>query len=431
MVMPIKSDWNIHPAKTQVEFAREHDVFDAVFHTVLDTLDSAGRPAPQAKAVEQVRNPRGDFYVTMDAKTFRESGGKVPASASRPAPARQAAPQKGWDTEMGGRVKASDILPQTAMRYETRPQRPAPQVSSAPSSTAYAASAHGAERSQVTVRQEPPAAAAKKEPFAPAAPQREAHRPSAPAVPETMPAEQKESAQPVASKSAPETVRSSEPVLSSPPEPIREATAETVQEELALPVDGAGADQNQALWRIAGEVLRTYIICEDEEKNVWLIDKHAAHERVLFDRLKARQEPPMRQTLLVPLAAELSREDGALLLENLPLLEEFGFTCEDFGDDTVLVREVPADIDAADTTATLEAFAEDLRAGRTGGERRDALLHTMACKAAIKAGMISSEAELRVLVDRVQRGEIRYCPHGRPVAVKMSQYELEKLFKRA
>lgn len=139
----------------------------------------------------------------------------------------------------------------------------------------------------------------------------------------------------------------------------------------------------------------------------------------------------MRQTLLVPLAAELSREDGALLLENLPLLEEFGFTCEDFGDDTVLVREVPADIDAADTTATLEAFAEDLRAGRTGGERRDALLHTMACKAAIKAGMVSSEAELRVLVDRVQRGEIRYCPHGRPVAVKMSQYELEKLFKRA
>ena len=424
-------DVNVHPAKTQVKFAREHDVFDAVFHTVLDTLDSAGRPAPQAKAVEQVRNPRGDFYVTMDAKTFRESGGKVPSSASRPAPARQAAPQKGWDTEMGGRVKASDILPQTAMHYETRPQRPAPQATPVPSSAVHAAPAHTAARPQTTVRQESPAAAAQKEPFAPAAPQKEAAQPSAPAVPETMPAERPESARPAALESASEAVRSSGPVLSSPPEPIREAATETVQEELALPVDGAGTDRAQTPWRIAGEVLRTYIICEDEEKNVWLIDKHAAHERVLFDRLKARQEPPMRQTLLVPLAAELSREDGALLLENLPLLEEFGFTCEDFGDDTVLVREVPADIDAADTTATLEAFAEDLRAGRTGGERRDALLHTMACKAAIKAGMVSSEAELRVLVDRVQRGEIRYCPHGRPVAVKMSQYELEKLFKRA
>ena len=426
-------DVNVHPAKTQVKFAREHDVFDAVFHTVLDTLDSAGRPAPQAKAVEQVRNPRGDFYVTMDAKTFRESGGKVPASASRPAPAHQSAPQKGWDTEMGGRVKASDILPQTALHYETRPQRsaPVPQTSPVPSSAVHAAPAHGAARPQTPPSREFPAAAAKKEPFAPAAPQKEAAQLSAPAVPETMPAEQKESARPAASENAPETVRSSGPVLSSPPEPIREAATETVQEELALPVDGAGTDRAQTPWRIAGEVLRTYIICEDEEKNVWLIDKHAAHERVLFDRLKARQEPPMRQTLLVPLAAELSREDGALLLENLPLLEEFGFTCEDFGDDTVLVREVPADIDAADTTATLEAFAEDLRAGRTGGERRDALLHTMACKAAIKAGMVSSEAELRVLVDRVQRGEIRYCPHGRPVAVKMSQYELEKLFKRA
>ena len=425
-------DVNVHPAKTQVKFAREHDVFDAVFHTVLDTLDSAGKPAPQAKAVEQVRNPRGDFYVTMDAKTFRESGGKVPTSATRPAPARQAAPQKGWDTEMGGRVKASDILPQTAPHYETRPQRsaPAPQATPAPNSAAHAAPAHGAARPQAAVRQESPAPAAKKEPFAPA-PQREAPRTAAPAVPETMPAERPESARPAASESTPEAVRSAGPALSSSPEPLREAAPETVQEELALPAEGVGTDRAQTPWRIAGEVLRTYIICEDAEKNVWLIDKHAAHERVLFDRLKARQEPPMRQTLLVPLAAELSREDGALLLENLPLLEEFGFTCEDFGDDTVLVREVPADIDAADTTATLEAFAEDLRAGRTGGERRDALLHTMACKAAIKAGMVSSEAELRVLVDRVQAGEIRYCPHGRPVAVKMSQYELEKLFKRA
>ena len=79
-------------------------------------------------------------------------------------------------------------------------------------------------------------------------------------------------------------------------------------------------------------MLRTYIICESEDGSVWLIDKHAAHERMNFDKLKNAQEPPMRQTLLAPIAAELSREDGALLLENLPLLEQFGFACEDFGD---------------------------------------------------------------------------------------------------
>ena len=127
----------------------------------------------------------------------------------------------------------------------------------------------------------------------------------------------------------------------------------------------------------------------------------------------------------------LYREDGALLLENLPLLEQFGFACEDFGAGALLVREVPADIDAADTVPTLEEFAERLRTGRSPDEKREALLHTMACKAAIKGGWVSDPAELRVLVDRVQSGEIKYCPHGRPVAVKLTKYELEKMFKRA
>lgn len=139
----------------------------------------------------------------------------------------------------------------------------------------------------------------------------------------------------------------------------------------------------------------------------------------------------MRQTLLQPIAAELGREDGALLLENLPLLEQFGFSCEDFGDGAVLVREVPADINAEDAVSILEEFAEKLRIGRSPAERREGLLHTMACKAAIKGGWTSDPAELRVLVDKVQSGEVRYCPHGRPVAAKLTRYELEKMFKRA
>ena len=95
-----------------------------------------------------------------------------------------------------------------------------------------------------------------------------------------------------------------------------------------------------APWRIAGEVLNTYIICEDDAETLWLIDKHAAHERVRFDALKNNTQPVMSQQLLSPLAVELSAEDAASLLEQLPLLEEFGFVCEDFGDGTVLVRQV-------------------------------------------------------------------------------------------
>ena len=120
-----------------------------------------------------------------------------------------------------------------------------------------------------------------------------------------------------------------------------------------------------------------------------------------------------------------------MLLENLELLEQFGFGCEDFGDGAILVREVPADLDAADTAATLEEFAQKLRTGRSLDEKREALLHTMACKASIKGGWTSDPAELKVLVEKVQSGEVRYCPHGRPVVVKIRKYELEKLFKRA
>lgn len=204
---------------------------------------------------------------------------------------------------------------------------------------------------------------------------------------------------------------------------------EPVQETVPLPEQVTMEPPREAPWRIAGEVLRTYIICEDEQENVWLIDKHAAHERVRFDALKAATEPIMSQTLLEPMAVELSPEDCAAVLEQLPLLERYGFRCEDFGG-AVLVRGVPAGVD--DPTGALEELAEDLRLNRADPDAaRDSLLQTMACKSAIKAGMHTDPAELRRLVDRVQSGEIQYCPHGRPVAVRLSKYQVEKMFKRA
>ena len=214
-----------------------------------------------------------------------------------------------------------------------------------------------------------------------------------------------------------------------PPAPKPEPVREPVQETVSLPEQVTMEPPREAPWRIAGEVLRTYIICEDEQENVWLIDKHAAHERVLFDALKAATEPIMSQTLLEPMAVELSPEDCAAVLEQLPLLERYGFRCEDFGG-AVLVRGVPAGVD--DPTGALEELAEDLRLTRADPDTaRASLLQTMACKSAIKAGMHTDPAELRRLVDRVQSGEIQYCPHGRPVAVRLSKYQVEKMFKRA
>ena len=370
VTLPVAAvDVNVHPAKTQVKFAREREVFDAVYHTVLDSLAKRGGPlsAPEPRAAEAV-NPRRDFFQSMDAKTFRRQGaGSAPEKAPRP----------GWNTEWRAPARLSDSQGEAAYRAPAVPGRgggdtPAPAPSASP---------------RTAVPAPGPAVLTPGTPEPKAAPERP-RRPFVPAIP--------------AERQLPE-----------------------------LPGQQAMEPAREAPWRIAGEVLRTYIVCESEDGCVYLIDKHAAHERINFDRLKSAEVPPMRQTLLQPVAAELSREDGALLLENLPLLEQLGFGCEDFGGGAVLVREVPADIGAEDVSATLEELAESLRTGRSAEERRENLLHTMACKAAVKGGWTSDPAELRVLVERVQSGEVRYCPHGRPVAVKLTRYELEKMFKRA
>ena len=213
------------------------------------------------------------------------------------------------------------------------------------------------------------------------------------------------------------------------PVPAPEPEPEPAQQTIELPDAPA---REEAPWRIAGEVLKTYVICEDGDGAVWLIDKHAAHERVRFDALKASPVPPMAQQLLTPAAVNLDGEAYSAVLDNLPLLERCGFQCEDFGGGTVLVRALPDDVPAAEAASTLEELAQKLLLQRADPEGlRDDLLHTIACKSAIKAGMTSDVTELAALVRRVQSGEIRYCPHGRPVAAKLTRYELEKMFKRA
>ena len=205
--------------------------------------------------------------------------------------------------------------------------------------------------------------------------------------------------------------------------------AAPVQQELEMPET---ADGGEAPWRIAGEVLKTYIICEDGDQNVWLVDKHAAHERIRFDALKADPVPPMAQQLMTPAAVTLTAEEYGAVLERLDTLAQYGFLCEDFGDGTVLVREIPDYIRAEDAAATLEELAQKLVLQQDDPDgARDELLHTMACKSAIKAGMTTDSAELAELVRQVQSGAIRYCPHGRPVAVKLRKYEVEKMFRRA
>ena len=180
-------------------------------------------------------------------------------------------------------------------------------------------------------------------------------------------------------------------------------------------------------FRVIGEALDTYILVETADA-LLLIDKHACHERILFDRLQAGLGAQMSQTLLAPVTWSPGAEDAELLEANSALLAEAGFELERFGDDGVILRAVPADAEGSEI-ALLEELVDALRTGRPE-DRREALCHTIACKAAIKAGSRSAPAELEALARRVVSGEVRYCPHGRPVCVRLTKTELDRQFKR-
>ena len=184
-------------------------------------------------------------------------------------------------------------------------------------------------------------------------------------------------------------------------------------------------------WRIVGELFHTYIIVEQGDK-AFLIDKHAAHERVNFDRMRAVDYTPMSQALLTPVVFTPAPEDAAVLLEHISQLEKIGFDLSDFGGGSLAVRSVPDYVAVGEGEAVLTEMAGKLALTGTTGERErmDELYHTMACKAAIKGGWKNTREELEAVARRVMSGEVKYCPHGRPVAIELTQIQLEKQFKR-
>ena len=217
--------------------------------------------------------------------------------------------------------------------------------------------------------------------------------------------------------------RMPEPMAEPEPPAVQEPIP-AVQEELTMPV--------QPEWRMVGELYHTYILVEQGE-DAFLIDKHAAHERILFEKLKANQEASSAQALLSPIAVRLNPTAAAELLQNQDMLEELGFEIDEFGENTVLLRQIPMDLSPDDAAQAVESLAADLLAGRREHKDtvRDELLHTVACKAAIKAGWITDEQELLAIAREVMaREDLKYCPHGRPICVSLSKKQIEKQFKR-
>ena len=184
-------------------------------------------------------------------------------------------------------------------------------------------------------------------------------------------------------------------------------------------------------FRIVGEAFKTYIFVECEGE-LLIVDKHAAHERMIYEKLK-RETEHFSQVLLKPVTITLSKEEYSVIMENLDEFSKAGFSVEDFGFGTVIVRETPMDLDSESITeivcelaAALASNKIDVRSSKT-----DWLYHSVACRSAIKAGDSTTDYEMRKFIGELLRNpDIKYCPHGRPVMVKMTRSELEKSFGR-
>ena len=183
--------------------------------------------------------------------------------------------------------------------------------------------------------------------------------------------------------------------------------------------------------KIIGEALNTYILLEKDDE-LLLIDKHAAHERMIFDRLKTQSRQIMSQTLIDPVIIRPDTADAELIESKGEILAELGFEIEAYGERDYALRAIPDDMDIGEASAAIEEICEKLRKGKdlSPENARDEILHTVACKAAIKAGRSHDKAELERIAEAVCAGEVKYCPHGRPVSVSLTKKELDKFFSR-
>lgn len=197
----------------------------------------------------------------------------------------------------------------------------------------------------------------------------------------------------------------------------------TVKERKEIPIPD---------FRVVGEAFKTYIIVEIESE-LYFIDKHAAHERINYEKLTASKETA-KQVLLSPQAVNLTKDEFEVITQNIALLSQCGFELSEFGTSAVLIRECPSVLSDCNLSDLITEIAQKLLEHKTDiiPEKLEWIYHSSACRAAVKAGDKTTPEETRLFVERLlSMPEIKYCPHGRPVFIKISKYEIEKQFGRA
>ena len=414
-------DVNVHPAKIEARFARENDVFDVVYHAVKLALAQPGTgerrftfEADEKEKTEKENDTQSEN--TVKSNHFTGLSAVIPGQANP-----GTLPAQRWQAPQPQRPAAAPVKT-PAFTADTSPIQPAQPVRTAAAVPSWRQSAlaedildpvvtlHSPEKLDATKIQPAP------QPFRAAAGEAQL---------DVHPETDTETDLPLDHMAAWNTTPAA-------PE-IEAATVPYQPEEPAQPEQlGFDVPQGEEPLRYVGEVFRTYILAERGDE-LCLIDKHAAHERQLYEKLAANYGNVPSQLLLQPAAIDLSAEEKQALLENQPLLENAGLDVADFGGSTVLLRAVPADVEPQNAEDLLVEIADRLLKGSRDAlnEHTEWVLHSISCRAAIKAGDKSSPQELMALAEKILSGEVPpFCPHGRPCVLKLTRKELEKQFGR-
>ena len=416
-------DVNVHPAKIEARFARENDVFDVVYHAVKLALAQPGTGErlftfEADKEEEKADNSKKDAdIIKNDVKNNNFTGlSAIIRGQADPG----VLPQQHWEPA----------------KPAAAPQQPAPsaamQIPTAPSVPRWKGSAQNEDMLDPFVTLHSPKLETTKapEPFRAAA--SETQLDVEPEFGETkLHSSQDHMAAWNPAQGAPKEEPESAPCSETEPDAPEAAEQETVLAEPEQMNFDPTADQPEPL-RYVGEVFRTYILAERGDE-LCLIDKHAAHERQLYEKLAANYGNVPSQMLLEPAAIDLAAEEKQALLDNIPLLENAGLEIADFGGNTVVLRAVPADVEPQNAESLLVEIANKLLKGGHDAlnEHTEWVLHSISCRAAIKAGDKSSPQELLALAEKILSGEVPpFCPHGRPCVLKLTRKELEKQFGR-
>ena len=416
-------DVNVHPAKIEARFARENDVFDVVYHAVKLALAQPGTGErlftfEADKEEEKAENSKKDAdIIKNDVKNNNFTGlSAIIRGQADPG----VLPQQHWEPA----------------KPAAAPQQPAPsaamQIPTAPSVPRWKSSAQNEDMLDPFVTLHSPKLGTTKAPVPFRAAASETQLDVEPEFGETkLHSPQDHMAAWNPAQEAPKEEPESAPCAETEPDAPEAAEQETVLAEPEQMNFDPTADQPEPL-RYVGEVFRTYILAERGDE-LCLIDKHAAHERQLYEKLAANYGNVPSQMLLEPAAIDLAAEEKQALLDNIPLLENAGLEIADFGGNTVVLRAVPADVEPQNTESLLVEIANKLLKGGHDAlnEHTEWVLHSISCRAAIKAGDKSSPQELLALAEKILSGEVPpFCPHGRPCVLKLTRKELEKQFGR-